>query len=160
MDTVDQQTRSRIMSSVGQKNTGPEKLLRRALHERGIRYRLHDRKLPGSPDLVLPKYRAVIFVHGCYWHSHGCYRSTVPKSRVEFWTQKFEDNRGRDARNVEALRAKQWRVMTVWECALKGKAALTIDEVAQHVIKWLNSKDAEAEMCGRSGVVPRESVMS
>jgi DNA mismatch endonuclease (patch repair protein) len=99
MDTVDHQTRSKIMASVGQKDTGAELLLRGALHKIGLRYRLHDRSLAGSPDLVFPRFHAVVFVHGCYWHSHGCYRSTVPKSRREFWTKKFDANRARDERN-------------------------------------------------------------
>src|SRR5882672_8688942 len=103
MDTVDRQTRSKIMASVGQKDTGAELLLRRALHNIGLRYRLHDRSLPGSPDLVFPRLRAVVFVHGCYWHSHGCYRSTVPKSRNEFWIEKFTANQKRDGRNIGLL---------------------------------------------------------
>src|SRR5258708_19566055 len=89
MDTVDKATRSRIMSSVGRKNTGPEKSLRYVLHKAGLRYRLHDRALPGSPDLVFPRFRSVIFIDGCYWHSHGCYKSTVPKLRNEFWAKSF-----------------------------------------------------------------------
>src|SRR5258708_27431365 len=117
MDTVNKITRSFIMSRVGQKNTGPELVLRSALHRMGLRYRLHDRSLPGSPDLVFPRFRAVIFVHGCYWHSHGCYRSTVPKSRNEFWTEKFATNRSRDEKNISSLLRDGWRVLTVWECA-------------------------------------------
>ena len=99
MDTVGTQTRSKIMVSVGQKDTGAEMLLRRALHRKGLRYRLHDKSLPGSPDIVFPRFNAVLFIHGCYWHSHGCYRSTIPKSRVEFWEDKFEANRVRDLRS-------------------------------------------------------------
>lgn len=139
MDTVDEETRSRIMSAVGQKNTGPETFLRSALHKIGLRYRLHDRTLPGSPDLVFPKYHAVIFVHGCYWHSHGCYRSTIPKTRADFWNQKFDANRKRDAMNIDALLAGGWRVLIVWECALKGKTAIPTDEVAIAVRDWLHS---------------------
>ena len=116
MDTVDRETRSRIMARVGQKNTGAELVLRRALHEIGLRYKLHDRSLPGSPDLVFPRFRAVIFVHGCYWHSHGCYKSTVPKSRRAFWTDKFSANRERDQRNIRLLMERGWRTMVVWEC--------------------------------------------
>jgi DNA mismatch endonuclease (patch repair protein) len=93
MDTVDLATRSKIMSAVGRKDTGAELLLRSALHRIGLRYRLHDRSLPGTPDLVFPRFCAVIFVHGCYWHSHGCYRSTVPKSHRKFWIAKFAANR-------------------------------------------------------------------
>ena len=125
------------MSSVGQKDTGPETLLRSALHKARLRYRLHDRRLPGSPDLVFPRYRAVIFVHGCYWHSHGCYKSTVPKSRREFWEDKFRANRERDERNVALLRERGWRVLTVWECELIGKHALPLDEVAKQIRGWL-----------------------
>src|SRR5438552_10615468 len=126
MDTVDRATRSRIMASVGQKHTGAEKILRSLLHKKGLRYRLHVKNLPGSPDLVFPRFRAVIFVHGCYWHSHGCYRSTVPKSRNEFWTEKFATNRSRDEKNISSLLRNGWRVLTVWECALKGKTALPL----------------------------------
>src|SRR5882672_7370771 len=110
MDTVDRQTRSKIMASVGQKDTGAELLLRRALHRIGLRYWLHDRSLPGSPDLVFPRFRAAVFVHGCYWHSHGCYRSTVPKSRTQFWTDKFDANRSRDGKNLRLLLESGWRV--------------------------------------------------
>ena len=146
MDTVDKETRSRIMASVGQKNTGAEIALRSAIHVAGLRYRLHDRTLPGSPDLVFPKYRAVIFVHGCYWHSHGCYRSTVPKSRRGFWRNKFEANRERDARNVRLLGEQGWRVLTTRECILKGKTAEPAEEVAEAVKAWLESKETVGEI--------------
>lgn len=148
MDTVDKETRSRIMASVGQKNTEAETLLRSALHAAGLRYRLHDRMLPGSPDLVFPMYRAVIFVHGCYWHSHGCYKSTVPKSRREFWKDKFEANRERDERNGRLLYEQGWRVLTVWECILKGKIAKPVKNVAESVKAWLNSDEAQGEIPG------------
>ena len=137
MDTVDRQTRSKIMASVGQKDTGAELVLRRALHKAGLRYKLHDRSLPGSPDLVFPRFRAVIFVHGCYWHSHGCYKSTVPKSRRAFWTDKFSANRERDERNIGLLMERGWRAMVVWECELLGKNALSSHEVAERVHEWL-----------------------
>lgn len=101
--------------------TGAELLLRKALHRAGLRYKLHDKALSGRPDIVLPRFKAVIFVHGCYWHSHGCYRSTKPKSRQKFWEAKFAANRTRDRKNREALAQEGWRVLTVWECALRGK---------------------------------------
>jgi DNA mismatch endonuclease, patch repair protein len=148
MDTVDSQTRSKIMASVGQKDTGAEILLRTALHRVGLRYRLHDRALPGSPDLVLPRFRAVVFVHGCYWHRHGCYRSTVPKSRREFWTDKFDANRLRDERSVNSLLEKGWRVLTVWECALKGKTALSAAIVAEAVKVWLETSSRTGDIAG------------
>lgn len=150
MDTVDKATRSRIMRSVRQKNTGPEMRLRSALHKRGLRFRLHDRRLPGSPDLVLPKFGAVIFVHGCYWHRHGCYRSTTPTSRTEFWTEKFDANKVRDARNIAGLREIGWRVMTVWECALIGKTAIEPEELIERVISWLVGSGRRTEVMGKT----------
>ena len=115
---------------VGQKDTGAEKMLRRALHRIGLRYKLHDRSLPGSPDIVFSRYKATIFVHGCYWHSHGCYRSTVPKNHRDFWTDKFSTNWARDEKNRNLLLSDGWRVLTVWECALRGKEATSATEVA------------------------------
>src|SRR5438552_7761565 len=126
MDTVDSQTRSKIMARVGQKNTDAELLLRKALHRIGLRYTLHDRSLPGSPDLVFLRFKAVVFVHGCYWHSHGCYRSTVPKTRKQFWTTKFAANKTRDDKKKAELLKRGWRVLTVWECTLSGKTAKPI----------------------------------
>jgi DNA mismatch endonuclease (patch repair protein) len=150
MDTVDRQTRSKIMASVGQKDTGAELLLRRALHKIGLRYRLHDRSLPGSPDVIFSRFHAVVFVHGCYWHSHGCYRSTVPKSRHEFWAEKFEANRSRDERNVRLLHDSGWRVLTVWECALRGKNALPPHKVAGEVRAWLRGTDRQGQVSGNA----------
>jgi DNA mismatch endonuclease (patch repair protein) len=146
MDTVDRQTRSKIMASVGQKDTGAELLLRRAIHKIGLRYRLHDRSLPGSPDLVFRRSHAVVFVHGCYWHSHGCYKSTVPKSRRTFWTDKFTANEQRDERNSQLLLQSGWRIMIVWECTLLGKNALPAHEVARHVRAWLLGVDTRGEV--------------
>lgn len=149
MDNVDQETRSRIMSSVGQKNTGPEMLLRSALHKKGLRYRLHDRSLPGSPDLVFPKYRAVVFVHGCYWHRHGCYRTTTPKTREDFWVKKFEDNKARDRRDMCRLADLGWRILVVWECALVGKTALSVEDVVDKASSWLQCAEPRGEIEGR-----------
>lgn len=136
------------MASVGQKNTGPEMRLRSALHHCGLRYRLHDRRLPGSPDLVLPKFQAVIFVHGCYWHRHDCYRATIPKSRPEFWEQKFLANKARDLRNIEKILELKRRVLIVWECALIGKTARTPEVVAHEVFDWLNGFQLRGEIVG------------
>lgn len=150
MDTVDRQTRSKIMASVGQKDTGAEMLLRKALHKVGLRYTLHGRSLPGTPDLVFPCFRSVIFVHGCYWHSHGCYRSTIPKSRRNFWIRKFRANRSRDERSVGLLSESGWRVLTVWECALLGKNSLPIDHVTERVCEWLHGSEKQTEVSGRA----------
>lgn len=108
------------MSGIRAKDTRPEMLVRRELHRLGFRFRLHDPRLPGKPDLVLRKHSAVIFVHGCYWHRHeGCRYATTPATRREFWLTKFEANVQRDRREQESLRAAGWRVFVVWECALR-----------------------------------------
>lgn len=138
MDTVDKNTRSRIMSSVAQKNTGPEVKLRKALHRIGLRYRLHDKRLPGSPDIVFPRFKGVLFVHGCFWHRHGCKATTTPKDNNEYWEKKFAENVERDKRFVEALRQAGWRVAIVWECDLKGKK-LNPEKIAKIVKRWLHS---------------------
>jgi DNA mismatch endonuclease, patch repair protein len=105
------------MAGIRGRNTVPEMVVRRTLHASGLRFRLHGRDLPGSPDIVLPRYRAVVFVHGCFWHRHrGCRYSTTPASNRAFWRKKFEGNVVRDIRQRRALRADGWRVFTVWEC--------------------------------------------
>ena len=136
------------MSGVGQKDTGPELLLRSALHRIGIRYRLHDKSLAGSPDLVFRRFRSIVFVHGCYWHSHGCYRSTVPQSRRKYWEEKFRANRKRDERDIAILHESKWRVMIVWECALVGKYALKPSDVALHICTWLSGTESHGEIVG------------
>ncbi|HAT9038858.1 very short patch repair endonuclease [Legionella pneumophila] len=119
MDTVDRKTRTKIMRSVPQKNTKPEIKLRKALHKLGFRYRLHDKNLPGTPDLVFPRYKAVVFVHGCFWHRHNCKQTTTPATHKEFWLTKFKINVARDRKNNQMLEDAGWRVMSVWECELK-----------------------------------------
>lgn len=126
--------RSRMMAGIRGKNTVPELKLRYALFAAGFRYRLHRRDLPGSPDMVFPKYRAALFVHGCFWHRHlGCRYTTTPKSNAEFWQLKFKGNVSRDARDISMLRQGGWRVGIVWECALKR----SVEEVAATVGAWL-----------------------
>lgn len=116
-DIVDSRTRSRLMAGIRTRDTAPELAVRRIAHRMGLRFRLHRKDLPGRPDLVLPKHRLVVFVHGCFWHHHdGCPFAHVPKSRVEFWTQKFARNVRRDRRNEDALRRLGWRVAVIWEC--------------------------------------------
>ncbi|MCV6589180.1 MAG: DNA mismatch endonuclease Vsr [Marinobacterium sp.] len=122
-DIVDKATRSRMMSGIQARNTRPERLLRSLLHRAGFRFRLHDKQLPGSPDLILPRYRTVIFVHGCYWHRHPrCKLAYTPKTRTEFWQQKFNGNVARDRRDTDALLQAGWRVVIVWECGLRAVA--------------------------------------
>ena len=117
--------RSRLMSRVHGKNTKPERIVRSILHAMGYRFRLHRRDLPGSPDIVLPRYRMLIFVHGCFWHRHlGCARTTTPKTRTAFWQDKFEANVARDRHNQVALARDGWRVEIVWECETRNEQAL------------------------------------
>lgn len=135
-DIVDKQTRSRMMAGIRGKDTRPELALRRALHARGFRYRLHSRGVVGRPDLVLPRYQAVIFVHGCFWHRHeNCRLATTPATRPEFWTGKFAANVARDRVVQETLFADGWRVATIWECALRKPQM--VDKAAGLVRDWL-----------------------
>lgn len=120
-DVVDKETRSRMMSGIRSKNTKPELLVRRYLHRKGLRFRLHAADLPGKPDLVFPKYSTVVFVHGCYWHRHqDCKYTTTPETRTDFWLEKFRDNVSRDQLQANMLRDLGWRVLVVWECELRG----------------------------------------
>ena len=119
-DIVDRETRSRMMSAIRGKDTRPELIVRRFLHRKGYRYRLHRRNLPGRPDIVLPKHRVVILVHGCFWHSHdGCFYATSPATRKEFWREKLAGNRDRDLRQQEELNRLGWRVVVIWECGIR-----------------------------------------
>lgn len=128
IDVVSPEVRSRMMSGIQGKNTKPELVIRKFLHARGFRFRLHRKDLPGRPDLVLQKYRCVVLVHGCFWHRHpGCAYATTPGTRKEFWAEKFEKNVVRDGINIDALQASGWRVLVVWECGLKH----AMDVVAQ-----------------------------
>lgn len=113
------------MGKVRQKNTTPEIITRRLLHRLGLRFRLHRKNMPGSPDIVLSKYNTVIFVHGCFWHRHeNCKYATTPKTRLEYWLPKFEANVERDARKEAQLRELGWRILVVWECETKSLEAL------------------------------------
>lgn len=119
-DLLSKEKRSWNMSRIKGKNTKPEILLRSLLHKRGFRFRLHDKRLPGKPDIVLPKYQTVIFVNGCFWHRHqNCKYSYTPKSRQEFWLKKFEKTVSRDKEKRDLLSSMGWQVITVWECELK-----------------------------------------
>lgn len=135
--------RSANMRAIRQKNTGPEVQIRRLLFGRGFRYRLHVKSLPGSPDLVLKKYKVAVFVHGCFWHGHGCHLFKVPATRTEFWMNKIQSNRERDYRDVEKLLADRWRVLTIWECALKGKHRRPVADIVNEVAAWILAEDPE-----------------
>lgn len=148
-DIVSPEQRSRMMSGIRGKDTKPEMMLRRGLHALGFRFRLHDRKLPGTPDLVFPKYHAVILAHGCFWHGHDCHLFRLPGSRTEFWRTKIERNRAVDARTQLALRDAGWCVGTVWECAMRGKGRLSMEEILDACASWLKSDASELEIRGQ-----------
>ena len=138
-DTVDRATRTRIMSSVRRYNTKPELVVRSALHRLGFRFRTSDRRLPGSPDLKLSRYQAVIFVNGCFWHRHdGCRFATIPASNRAWWVEKFTRNVARDAEKTRQLREAGWRVMVVWECVLRDKGSKR-DRAIEHLADWIRS---------------------
>jgi len=119
-DVHDKKTRSYNMSQIKATNTKPEMLVRKFLHAQGFRYKLHDKKLPGKPDIVLRKYKTVIFIHGCFWHGHtNCKYFVVPKTRTQWWMNKINTNKANDAKAVNALRKDGWKIITVWECRLK-----------------------------------------
>lgn len=148
-DIVDKATRSRMMAGIRGKDTRPELAVRKALHRRGFRYRLHDRKLPGKPDMSFPRYRAAIFVNGCFWHGHDCHLFKWPASRADFWKKKILRNRQKDRENIDALGKLGWRVLTIWECALKGRASHSMDDIVDKVALWLESGKGHGEISGK-----------
>lgn len=129
-DTRTPEQRSRIMRAVSTKDTGPELVVRRLLHRAGYRYRIHRRELPGRPDIAFIGRRKAIFVHGCFWHAHGCAKGRAPKSKLDYWGPKLAANRDRDQRNVADLRAQGWSVLTVWQCETKDPELLVARLVA------------------------------
>lgn len=121
-DVFSKQKRSIIMSKISGKDTKPEIIIRKALFAKGLRYRINYKNLPGKPDVVLPRYKTIIFIHGCFWHSHpGCKDAHLPKSNIEFWEKKISSNVERDKRNVKDLIDLGWNVIIVWECEIKKK---------------------------------------
>ena len=135
MDIVSPEVRSGMMSGIRGKDTAPELKVRSFLHANGFRFRLHRKDLPGKPDIVLPKYKACVFVHGCFWHRHkGCKLASEPKSREEFWNKKFSENVARDLRNIKELKMAGWRVAILWECGLRKGLSL------QTLVLWLHDR--------------------
>lgn len=130
------------MSGIRGKNTRPEMTVRRGLHAMGLRYRLHDPDLPGRPDLVFPGHHAVVLVNGCFWHGHDCHLFKWPASRAGFWKQKIGRTRERDRDAREELEAGGWRVLTIWECALKGRTRLETTDLLERVVEWLHSGES------------------
>ena len=134
-DTRTKEQRSRIMKSVGTRDTGPEMVVRRLLHRLGYRYRLHRKDLPGRPDIVFPGLRKTIFVHGCFWHGHKCSKGKLPKSRIRYWTAKIKANQDRDARVTASLADEGWQSLTVWQCELKS-----LGEIERKLLDFLGPR--------------------
>ncbi|MEO9527236.1 very short patch repair endonuclease [Roseibium sp.] len=147
-DIVKPDVRSRMMSGIRGKNTKPELVVRKMLHAAGFRYRLHVTALPGKPDIVLPKYRAVVLVHGCFWHGHDCHLFRLPSTRTGFWREKIAGNVARDREAVRKLLESGWRVATVWECALKGRCKLQPDVIERALVNWLQDESPQLEVRG------------
>lgn len=137
MDVVDSATRSRMMSGIQGKNTKPEVFIRKALHARGFRFRLHVKDLPGKPDLVLPKFKAVIFVHGCFWHGHTCRYFKKPQTRPDFWLEKIRKNQIRDEQQISLLKGQGLRVLIVWECAVRSMKKEKSPFLVDLIVEWL-----------------------
>ncbi|MDC8753831.1 DNA mismatch endonuclease Vsr [Erythrobacter sp. sf7] len=140
-DVHDPATRSRNMAAVKARDTKPELMIRKALHAAGLRYRLNVRDLPGKPDVVLPRYRAVVLVRGCFWHRHECDLFRRPESRTEFWREKLNANAARDAKAAVALEMAGWRQAVIWECALKGRKKRDFQDTMQRLIAWIRSDE-------------------
>ena len=136
------------MAGIRGKDTKPEMIVRRGLHALGFRYRLHDRGLAGQPDMVLPRHRAVIFVHGCFWHGHDCPLFRWPKAREAFWREKISRNRERDGEAVAKLGQAGWRVLTIWECSIRGPGRIGADSVLLRAAEWIGSTTGAGDIRG------------
>ncbi|WP_367339801.1 very short patch repair endonuclease [Aminivibrio sp.] len=153
VDIVSASTRSKLMSGIRSKNTKIEVVLRKALFARGLRYRKNVQTLPGKPDIVVSKWKAVIFINGCFWHMHNCKLFKMPETRRDFWEEKIQGNRARDEKNKEKLLSLGWRIAIVWECALRGKNEQQKAEVADALLLWLSSGDQYLEIDGNSSLL-------
>lgn len=146
VDRLDTRTRSRVMSKVHGKDTQPEMVVRRGLHGLGFRYLLHCEALPGKPDLVFPKYRAIILINGCFWHKHDCHRFIWPTARRNFWRRKIESNVSRDRDNLKYYADHNWKVLQIWECSIVGAKRRKTSEVVNTAANWLRFDEQDAEI--------------
>ena len=147
-DVVSPEVRSRMMTGIRSKDTRPELLIRKCLHGRGFRYRLHDKRFPGKPDIVLPRYRAVILIHGCFWHGHDCHLFKWPSSNEAFWREKITKNIAVDELAVTLLHDQHWRILKIWECALKGKQRWPLELLIDEIVHWLKNGNKTYEIKG------------
>ncbi len=145
MDVVDSVVRSRMMSGIRGRDTKPEILIRKLLHADGLRFRLHAKQLPGKPDIVLPRYRAIMFIHGCFWHGHDCHLFKWPATREKFWREKIERNRDNDEKVVASLLCAGWRVAVVWECAIRAGRTDTAT-LRKAITNWVRGDEKRLEL--------------
>ncbi|ROY11175.1 DNA mismatch endonuclease Vsr [Enterococcus faecium] len=137
-DKISKEARSRNMSHIHSNNTKPEITVRKYLFSKGLRYRLYDKRFPGKPDLIFPKYNTAVFVNGCFWHQHNCKFGTTPKSNTGYWVEKFKKNQDRDLKNYESLKAIGWKVIIVWECDLKNK---NVENTLKNLYKEITNRE-------------------
>ena len=149
-DIVSPQKRSEMMSGIKGKNTKPEIKIRKALHAKGYRYRIHVQNIIGKPDIVLPKYNALIFIHGCFWHLHNCHLFKWPSTRTDFWYKKIYGNKKKDLENKQKLLDSGWRLLIIWECSIKGKGKLEFNELIKTIQDWLRSDNKFTEIRGET----------
>jgi len=135
--------RSKNMRAIKNKDTKPEILIRKALHARGLRFRLHVKSMPGTPDIVLPKFKTVLFVNGCFWHGHRCKLSKTPQTRTEFWLSKISGTISRDRLAQQKLRDAGWRIAVIWECEIKGHRHQKLNVLVDRFIEWLNDQQSQ-----------------
>jgi len=145
-DIVDKKTRSRIMSGIRGKDTKPELHIRSALHRGGFRFRVHYEKLPGKPDIALPKYRALILIHGCFWHGHDCHLFKWPRTNIGFWRRKIKGNISRDRRHLALYEQSGWRTLIIWECALKSPRGLDTTQLPIYIANWIMGQEIYSEI--------------
>lgn len=153
-DIVDSATRSRMMAGIRAKNTKPEVIVRSLLHRAGFRFRLHAKHLPGKPDIVFRRYKAVVLVHGCFWHGHDCPLFKWPATRPDFWENKIGRNQLNDRRSFELLIEQGWRIAVVWECALRGRER-NLEEVTRQLAAWLRDSNTEVIELASPMALPR-----
>ncbi len=146
VDVFDKAKRSQIMASITAKDTKPEIMIRKALHRKGYRFRLHSRALPGTPDLTFRKFNAVIMVNGCFWHGHDCALFRMPATNRKFWSDKITNNKRRDQKVRAELLDLGWRVLIVWECSMKGKQRTDFEDLILTIENWLLSDQGELEL--------------
>jgi len=145
VDVVTPAVRSRMMSGIRSKDTKPEVRIRSSLHRLGYRFRLHVKAMPGTPDIVLPRFKAAVFIHGCFWHGHDCHLFKLPATRQDFWREKIDKNRANDEKHLNDLMHSGWRVGVVWECAIRG-AKTDFDAVISRLSDWIQGSDSFIEV--------------